>query len=221
MEVKIGVQNANRELVIDSDQEGDDVEKLVREGIEQGVLTLTDSKGRTVNFTNTVIIMTSNVGSGLLQKNDKIGFSVTHTKDDGHADMRDKLMAELQRSFRPEFLNRIDDIMVFSRLQKESLHKIVELQLGYLRKRLEEKKITIDVTESAKELLLVDGYDEQFGARPLKRAIQSLIQDPLALKLLDGEIGEGDTVTVEREDGEDRMRFAVKKAVKEEEVIHA
>ncbi len=182
---------------------------------------LTDSKGRTVNFTNTVIIMTSNVGTSVLQKNGKIGFSVMHAKDDGHKDMRDKLMAELQRSFRPEFLNRVDDIMVFSRLEKESLHRIVELQLSYLRKRLEDKKITMEVSESAKELLLTDGYDEQFGARPLKRAIQRLIQDPLALRLLDGEIGEGDTVTVEREGQEDRMRFAVKKAVQEEEALHA
>jgi len=182
---------------------------------------LTDSKGRTANFTNTVIIMTSNVGTSVLQKNGKIGFSVMHAKDDGHKDMRDKLMAELQSSFRPEFLNRVDDIMVFSRLEKEALHKIVELQLSYLRKRLEDKKITMDVTESAKELLLTDGYDEQFGARPLKRAIQRLIQDPLALKLLDGEIGEGDTVTVERDGQADRMRFAVKKAVQEEEVVYA
>jgi ATP-dependent Clp protease ATP-binding subunit ClpB len=130
-------------------------------------------------------------------------------------------MGELQRSFRPEFLNRIDDIMVFSRLDKDSLHRIVELQLSYLRQRLGDKKITLEVTEPAKDLLLTDGYDEQFGARPLKRAIQRLIQDPLALKLLDGEIGEGDTVTVERDGDEDRMRFAVKKAVKEEEVLHA
>ncbi len=178
---------------------------------------LTDGKGRVVNFTNTVIIMTSNVGSSVLQSGGEIGFSVTHSKDDGHTEMREKLMTELQRSFRPEFLNRIDDIMVFSKLDKEHLHEIVELQLGYLRKRLDEKKITIDVTESAKQLLLVDGYDEQFGARPLKRAIQRLIQDPLALKLLDGEIGEGDTVTVEREGDNGKMSFAVVKAAKEEE----
>jgi ATP-dependent Clp protease ATP-binding subunit ClpB len=182
---------------------------------------LTDSKGRTVNFTNTVIIMTSNIGTNVLQKNGKIGFSVMHAKDDGHKDMRDKLMGELQRSFRPEFLNRIDDIMVFSRLEKESLHKIVDLQLSYLRKRLEDRKVTLNVADTAKDLLLTDGYDEQFGARPLKRAIQRLIQDPLALKLLDGEIGEGDTVTVERDGDQDRMRFAVKKAVPEEEVLHA
>ena len=118
---------------------------------------LTDGKGRVVNFTNTVIIMTSNVGSSVLQSGGEIGFSVTHSKDDGHTEMREKLMTELQRSFRPEFLNRIDDIMVFSKLDKEHLHEIVELQLGYLRKRLDEKKITMDVTESAKQLLLVDG----------------------------------------------------------------
>ncbi len=167
---------------------------------------LTDGKGRTVNFTNSVIIMTSNIGSAVIQKNGQIGFSVTHSREDGHREMRERLMEELQRNFRPEFLNRVDDIMVFNRLDRSHLDKIVELQLGYLRKRLEEKKITLDVTESAKTILLRDGYDEQFGARPLKRAIQRLIQDPLALGLLEGEFGEGDTVRAEA-DGEDRLKF--------------
>ena len=167
---------------------------------------LTDGKGRTVNFTNTVIIMTSNIGSSVIQKNGKIGFSVTHSREDGHSEMRERLMEELQRNFRPEFLNRVDDIMVFNRLDRSHLDEIVELQLGYLRKRLEDKKLTLEVSDSAKAVLLRDGYDEQFGARPLKRAIQRLIQDPLALKLLEGEFGEGDTVLAEA-DGDDRLRF--------------
>ena len=169
---------------------------------------LTDGKGRTVNFTNTVIIMTSNIGSSVIAKNGKIGFSVTHGREDGHAEMRDRLMEELQARFRPEFINRIDDIMVFNKLSREHLAEIVELQLGYLRERLKERELEIELTPEAKQLLLVDGYDEQFGARPLKRAIQRLIQDPLAMALLEGAFGEGETVLVDR-DG-DQMTFTKK-----------
>ncbi len=183
-----------------------DVFNLLLQVLDDG--RLTDGKGRTVNFTNTVIIMTSNIGSSVIAKNGKIGFSVTHGREDGHAEMRDRLMEELQARFRPEFINRIDDIMVFNRLSREHLAEIVELQLGYLRTRLAEREIEIELTAQAKQLLLADGYDEQFGARPLKRAIQRLIQDPLALALLEGEFGEGDTVLVDR-DG-DRMSFAKK-----------
>ena len=181
---------------------------------------LTDGKGRTVNFTNTVIIMTSNIGSSVLQKNGKIGFSVTHNQADEHTEMRDRLMQELQRSFRPEFINRVDDIMVFNRLSKEHLHKIVDLQLGYLKQRLADRKITLVVTESAKDLLLIDGYDEQFGARPMKRAIQRLIEDPLALKILDGELGEDDTVTATRDGDLSKLAFE-KSTVLEAELVEA
>ena len=173
---------------------------------------LTDGKGRTVNFNNTVIIMTSNVGSSEIQSA-KIGFSLTHDGQDQNQAIRTKLMEELRRTFRPEFLNRIDDIIVFNSLAREHLGEIVELQLGYLRKMLEDKKIHIEVTESAKDLLLTDGHDEQFGARPLKRAIQRLIQDPLALALLNGDFGEDDVITVDRDGATAAMRFEKKTAV--------
>ena len=168
---------------------------------------LTDGKGRIVNFKNTIIIMTSNIGSSVISTNGKIGFSVTHDQRDEHAEMRGRLMEELQRNFRPEFLNRVDDIMVFNRLSREHLREIVELQLTTLRKRLEERGITLDVTAPAKDVLLAQGYDEHFGARPLKRAIQRLIQDPLALALLEGDFGEGDTVLVEAEEDGSKLRF--------------
>ncbi len=183
-----------------------DVFNILLQVLDDG--RLTDGKGRTVNFTNTVIIMTSNIASQVIQKNGKIGFSITGSRDAKHAEMRDRLMEELQRSFRPEFINRVDDIMVFSKLDREHLGQIVELQLDDLRKRLVDKKITIELTAEAKELLLTDGYDEQFGARPLKRSIQRLIQDPLAMALLEGEFGEGDHLTVGR-DGE-KMTFTKK-----------
>jgi ATP-dependent Clp protease ATP-binding subunit ClpB len=178
---------------------------------------LTDGKGRTVNFNNTVIIMTSNIGSVEIQKSGSIGFSLTH---DGHnnQDIRRILLDELGRNFRPEFLNRIDDIIVFNKLSREHLGKIVELRLTDVERLLADKKIVMEISESAKDLLLSDGYDEQFGARPLKRSIQRLIQDPLAMKLLDGTFGEGDTVIVDR-DG-DKMGFD-KKPVADLEVIPA
>jgi ATP-dependent Clp protease ATP-binding subunit ClpB len=171
---------------------------------------LTDGKGRTVNFTNSVIIMTSNVGSGHIHSFEAIGFSLTHNHGGAQSDMTRKLLEELRQTFRPEFLNRVDDIIVFNKLGREHLSRIVELQLGYLRKLLAEKKIEVQVTAAAKDVLLTEGYDEQFGARPLKRAIQRLIQDPLALAILNGEFGEGDIVEVDRDGDRASMKFAKK-----------
>ena len=172
---------------------------------------LTDGKGRTVNFNNAVVIMTSNVGSSEIQHAGEIGFSLTHDGQGDNQAVRQKLMEELRKTFRPEFLNRVDDIIVFNRLAREHVGKIIELQLAHLRKLLADKKMTIEVSDAAKDLLLTEGYDEQFGARPMKRALQRLIQDPLALKILDGEFGEGDTVLVDRDGAE--MRFDKKEAV--------
>jgi len=182
-----------------------DVFNILLQVLDDG--RLTDGKGRTVNFNNAVIIMTSNVGSTAIQANGKIGFSLSDTNGNAHSEMRRVLTEELGRSFRPEFLNRVDDIMVFSKLSREHLGSIIELQLERLHELLEDKKIKLEVTDAAKDVLLAQGYDEQFGARPLKRAIQRLIQDPLALALLEGEYGEGDTVVVDREPGRDAMRF--------------
>jgi ATP-dependent Clp protease ATP-binding subunit ClpB len=175
---------------------------------------LTDGKGRTVNFNNTVIIMTSNVGSAEIHKYGSIGFSLTNGAN-GHGDgeMSRLLMEELRRTFRPEFLNRVDDIIVFNKLGREHLVRIVDLQLEHLRKLLAQKKIEIEVTEAAKELLLAQGYDEQFGARPMKRAIQRYIQDPLALAILNGEFGEGDSVVVDRDGDKPQVRFSKKERV--------
>ena len=174
---------------------------------------LTDGKGRTVNFNNAVIIMTSNVGSADINRFGSIGFSLTHDSSDSNRDMRRVLMDELRREFRPEFLNRVDDIIVFNLLDEEHLGEIFTLQLEYLHKLLEEKRIQLDVTPAARELVLKEGYHQEFGARPLRRAIQRMIQDPLALKILNGEFGEGDVVIVDTNGDKAEMSFAKKQTI--------
>ncbi len=160
---------------------------------------LTDGKGRTVNFRNTVVIMTSNVGSTAI-------FELA-AKDPKKA--REEAMAVLRELFRPEFLNRIDDIVMFSPLGKAQIERIIELQLADLKKRLAERKVVIELTPAAKSLLFREGYDPAYGARPMKRAIQRLIQDPLALRILDGEVRPGETVLVDADRNSDEMKFRV------------
>jgi ATP-dependent Clp protease ATP-binding subunit ClpB len=152
---------------------------------------LTDSKGRVVDFKNTVLIMTSNLGSREIQ---------AVSEDDKQ--VREAVLMVLREHFKPEFLNRIDDIVVFKQLGREQIAQIVEVQLGRLRKMLEERGIAIELDDSAKELLVKEGYDPVYGARPLKRAIQTLIQNPLAVKMLQGDIGAGQTVRVTEDGGE-------------------
>jgi len=167
---------------------------------------MTDGQGRTVSFKNTVIVMTSNVGTGMVEKN-TIGFSVLG-KDKGSDDRRKRLLEKLREQFRPEFLNRVDDIIVFNSLTKEHLELIVDIQLQIVRKMLKDRRIALEVTPAAKERLIADGYDPQYGARPMKRAIQRLIQDPLALKLLNGQFVEGDTVVVDAGTAEGELAFS-------------
>jgi ATP-dependent Clp protease ATP-binding subunit ClpB len=166
---------------------------------------LTDGQGRVVSFKNTVIVMTSNIGTGMVEKN-AIGFSV-HGKDARNADTRKRLLDALRQHFRPEFLNRVDDIIVFNSLTREHLMQIVDIQLATLSKLLKERKMKLEVTAAAKDRIISEGYDPQYGARPMRRAIQRLIQDPLALKLLNGEFLEGDTVMVEANASEGELHF--------------
>jgi len=146
---------------------------------------LTDGQGRTVDFRNTVVIMTSNLGSHIFREYEK------------PEKVRPLIMQELRNALRPEFLNRIDEVVIFSPLGRAEIARIIDIQVGHLRRRLADKRIDLELTEAAKTLLAREGYDPTFGARPLKRAIQRLIQDPLALRLLQGEVAEGDTVTVD------------------------
>ena len=163
---------------------------------------LTDSRGRTVDFKNAVIIMTSNIGASYLQAE---GLSSPEAFEEATA----HVLEALRQHFRPEFLNRVDDVIVFSPLGEEQLTHIIELRLDDLRTLLADRKITIELTPAAKELLFLEGYDRAYGARPLKRAIQRLVQDPLALKILEGEIMHGDHVVVDADVPKRQMTFAV------------
>ncbi len=168
---------------------------------------LTDGKGRTVSFKNTILIMTSNVGSAYLHQLGHIGYQPVEERDKAVKDLRRRLDEALRETFRPEFLNRIDDIVYFNPLGETEIEQIVELQVESLRKVLAEKKVKLELQPAAKKLLFQRGYDPNFGARPLRRAIQSLIQDPLAIKILDGEILPGDTVLVDADIKKGEMKF--------------
>jgi ATP-dependent Clp protease ATP-binding subunit ClpB len=153
-----------------------------------------------VDFKNTIVIMTSNLGSPVIQEfygPDKSGASV---KDE--AELERVVKMELKAHFRPEFLNRVDDIIIFHSLREAELGRIVDIQLERLGKRLAQQQLTLDVDKAAKKLLAKEGYDPQFGARPLKRAIQEHLLDPLATKLLEGEFRPGERIKVGAHDGE-------------------
>jgi ATP-dependent Clp protease ATP-binding subunit ClpB len=177
-----------------------DVFNILLQVLDDG--RLTDSKGRVVDFKNTVIIMTSNLGAQLLN-----GEALT---DEAAFDQaREQVMDVLKAHFRPEFLNRVDDIVIFRPLGEEQLSHIVDLRLIDLKKLLADRKITLELTDGARHQLLMTGYDRAYGARPLKRAIQRLIQDPLAIKILDGEVLHGDHVKVDADPLNNRLKFEV------------
>jgi len=159
---------------------------------------LTDGQGRTVDFKNTIVIMTSNLGSPVIQEY----FLDGHTDKTSLRAMEDKVMAELKRHFRPEFLNRVDDTIIFRSLDEKELSHIVEIQIAKLEKRLAQQNLTLEVDAAAKKLLAQEGYDPQFGARPLKRAVQEYLLNPLSLRLLEGEFKPGDKIKVTVKDDE-------------------
>ncbi|MCB1105451.1 MAG: ATP-dependent Clp protease ATP-binding subunit, partial [Cephaloticoccus sp.] len=174
-----------------------DVIQLLLQILEDG--RLTDSLGRTVDFRNTIIIMTSNVGASLLQRQTSMGFSAAANNINDAEKMREKVLEESKRVFKPEFLNRISDIIFFRPLERNDLVKIVDIELTKFTNRLTERKITLEFTQAAKELLVEKGYDEKYGARPLRRAVESCLEDPLAEAILRGDIKDGEPVVVDRE----------------------
>jgi ATP-dependent Clp protease ATP-binding subunit ClpB len=174
---------------------------------------LTDGQGRTVDFRNTLLIMTSNVGSEVIA-------AMSFRPDD--QELRERVLAEVRDRFRPEFLNRIDEIIIFNRLERPQIRRIVEIQLRALLQRLAARSMDLEVSDAAMDLLAEEGYDPVYGARPLKRVLQRRIQDPVAVGILEGRFREGDTIVVDVENGELVLRRrAGERAPQEEEVIDA
>lgn len=177
-----------------------DVFNVLLQILEDGVLT--DTHGRKVDFKNTIVIMTSNVGADFIEKQSQLGFKTDNDEEANYDKMKDNVMSQLRKTFRPEFLNRLDEIIVFHSLNKEHIKKIVDLMLDDLRARLKEKGIELEMTEAAKTKLAEDGYDSEFGARPLRRTIQRQIENPLSIKILDHEFEEKGKITVDVKDND-------------------
>ncbi|MCX5703781.1 MAG: ATP-dependent Clp protease ATP-binding subunit, partial [Candidatus Omnitrophica bacterium] len=176
-----------------------DVFNLLLQVFEDG--RLTDSFGRKVYFRNTIIIMTSNVGAELIRKTGSLGFK-TQKEEVTYQEMKDKLLEEVKRTFKPEFLNRIDDIIVFRQLVKEDLQRIIEIEIGYVADRLKEQNISLEIAQEAKDFLIEKGFDPVFGARPLKRTIQRFLEDPLSSDIISKKFKDGSKVKVTRKNEE-------------------
>ncbi|MBM3707435.1 MAG: ATP-dependent Clp protease ATP-binding subunit [Actinobacteria bacterium] len=184
-----------------------DVFNILLQIFEDGHLT--DSQGRRVDFKNTVVVMTSNLGAREIHKNNPLGFKKIEDEDLSYDEIKTKVMSELKKAFRPEFLNRLDEIIVFHKLTRKEVFKIVDLMISRIAQQLEIQGIIIELKPSAKELLLEKGYDSTMGARPMRRTIQSLIENPISEKIIGGEIRSGDKIEVSVISGE--MKFKIKK----------
>jgi ATP-dependent Clp protease ATP-binding subunit ClpC len=184
-----------------------DVFNILLQIFEEGHLT--DSQGKRVDFKNTVIVMTSNLGAREIQKNTPMGFKKINTEDLSYDEIKEKVMSELKQAFRPEFLNRVDEVIVFHKLQKQQVYNIMDLMMSRVQQQLELQGITIELKKNAKELLLEKGYDSSMGARPMRRCIQNLIEDPISEKLISGEIRSGQKIEVSAKDK--KMHFDINK----------
>jgi ATP-dependent Clp protease ATP-binding subunit ClpC len=182
-----------------------DVMHLLLQILEEGKIT--DSLGRKIDFRNTIIIMTSNVGAELIKKQTTMGFGAPSAGMDNYDVMRDKILEESKRVFKPEFLNRLDDIIVFHTLGKPDLIKIVDLEIAKVVERIKTKEIHLTLDETAQDFLIEKGYDPTYGARPMRRSVERFIEDPMAEEVLKGNIKPGDSVTVQK-DG-DKLGFVV------------
>lgn len=184
-----------------------DVMHLLLQVLEEG--TITDSFGRKIDFRNTIIIMTSNVGAELIKKQSVMGFGAIGTDKHDFASMKEKIEEQAKKHFKPEFLNRLDDLIVFHMLEKSDLIHIVDLEISKVLKRVRDKKIEVVLDQSAKELLIAEGYDPAYGARPMRRAVERYLEDPFAEHLLRGDVKAGDTVSITRREGEKSLKFSV------------
>jgi len=171
---------------------------------------LTDAQGRKVDFRNTIVIMTSNIGASTISKNQTLGFAIGDDSGLSYEEMKDRITGELKKVFRPELLNRIDEVIVFHKLTKDEIKTIVELMMRRLREQMGEHAADVELTEGAKELLVEKGYDPTMGARPLRRAIQRFIEDPLADFVLGAELTPGSTILVDKkDDSEDEVDITI------------
>jgi len=187
-----------------------DVFHLLLQVLDDGVLT--DSFGRKVDFKNTIIIMTSNIGSRQLKDfGQGVGFSTEAKKSSKSNHAKGVIENALKRAFAPEFLNRIDDVVIFNSLERDSIHKIIDIELKHLYSRINEMGYKIKVTPKAKDYIIEKGWDEQFGARPLKRAIQKYIEDQLAEEIIKSSIKENDTITVDFDAKKDELKIKITK----------
>jgi len=184
-----------------------DVFNILLQIFEDGHLT--DSQGKRVDFKNTVIIMTSNLGAREIQKNTPMGFKKVNTEDLSYDEIKEKVMSELKQAFRPEFLNRVDEVIVFHKLQKHQIYSIMDLMVSRVQQQLELQGITIELKKSAKDLLLEKGYDPAMGARPMRRCIQNLIENPLSEKIISGDVKAGQKIEISAKDK--KMHFEIKK----------
>ncbi|MEY3395864.1 MAG: hypothetical protein RL346_2101 [Verrucomicrobiota bacterium] len=182
-----------------------DVMNLLLQILEDG--TVTDSLGRKIDFRNTIIIMTSNVGASTIKRQTSLGFGAMNADESDFEGMKEKILEESKRYFKPEFLNRLDDLVVFHMLEKADLNQIVDLEVSKLLARLKEKDIAVSLTAEAIELLSEKGFDPNYGARPMRRAVERYLEDPLAEALLRGTVKTGDKVKVRRKEGSDELIF--------------
>ena len=182
-----------------------DVMNLLLQILEEGMVT--DSLGRKIDFRNTIIIMTSNVGASTIKRQTALGFGAMTADESDFEGMKEKILEESKRYFKPEFLNRLDELVVFHMLEKKDLDKIVDLEIDKLLKRLREKEITLDLDITARDLLVTKGYDPNYGARPMRRAVERYLEDPLAEALLRGDVKNGDSARVICPEGKEELVF--------------
>jgi ATP-dependent Clp protease ATP-binding subunit ClpC len=183
-----------------------DVFNLLLQVLEEG--RLTDSFGRKVDFKNSILIMTSNVGADLWRKKGALGFGAAETENLSYEKTKETLLEQVKKTFKPEFLNRVDDIIVFHPLTKDDLFNIIDIEVGEVKKRMSEQNIAIELTKEAKQFLIEKGFDPVFGARPLKRTIQRFLEDPLAEEMISGKFKKGAKVKIKAK--VDHLEFEVK-----------
>jgi ATP-dependent Clp protease ATP-binding subunit ClpC len=184
-----------------------DVWNMLLQILEEGKLT--DNVGRVVNFRNTIVLMTSNVGSDLIRRQSTLGFSPI-TDESSYEKMREKILDESKKTFRPEFLNRLDDVIVFRSFTKPDLIQILDLEVNKVLERLRHKNLQLELDAKAKDFLVEKGYDPQYGARPMRRSVERFLEDPLAEEILKGSLHEGEAILVTM--GTDRLVFNQKAA---------